>query len=301
MADGIEVFVPGRLCILGEHSDWSAEYRDVNPTISYGMTVVCATNEGLFARCRGYTPGRLKFDYVNGISGNIESLETSLQLSELTKLAAAGGFFSYIAGTAAAVINDYFPGGGASSYIEEQGIYIINYKTTLPMRKGLSSSAAVCVMIAKCFNEVYGLGMGQSEFMEAAYRGEMMTPSRCGRMDQCVAMGSGSVGLMSFDVQGCQLRVLSNREPLYFVVADLKASKDTVVILRSLQQCFPFPSDSIQSRMHRYASNNQKLCWAAVAAIETGNTTALASVMLDAQQVSTQHSALSIWQLALSI
>ena len=37
--------------------------------------------------------------------------------------------------------------------------------------------------------------------------------------------------------------------------------------------------------MHRYASNNQKLCWAAVAAIETGNATALGSVMNDAQQV----------------
>ena len=36
MTDGVEVFVPGRLCILGEHSDWAAEYRDINPTISYG-------------------------------------------------------------------------------------------------------------------------------------------------------------------------------------------------------------------------------------------------------------------------
>jgi galactokinase len=106
--------------------------------------------------------------------------------------------------------------------------------------------------------------------------------------DQCVAMGSGSIGLMTFDVQGCQLRVLSNREPLYFVVADLKAAKDTVVILRSLQRCFPFPSDSIQSRMHRYASNNQKLCWAAVTAIELGNPAALGSVMMDAQQAFNQ-------------
>ena len=93
--------------------------------------------------------------------------------------------------------------------------------------------------------------------MEAAYRGEMMTPSRCGRMDQCVAMGSGSIGLMSFDVQGCQLRVLPCREPLHFVVADLKASKDTVVILKALNGCFPLPADSVQSRMHRYVSNNQ--------------------------------------------
>ena len=34
--EDIEVFVPGRLCILGEHSDWAADYRGVNPAISYG-------------------------------------------------------------------------------------------------------------------------------------------------------------------------------------------------------------------------------------------------------------------------
>ena len=43
--------------------------------------------------------------------------------------------------------------------------------------------------------------------------------------------------------------------------------------------------------MHRYASNNQKLCWAAVAAIETGNAAALGSVMNDAQQVALQAAA----------
>ena len=81
---------------------------------------------------------------------------------------------------------------------------------------------------------MYGLGLGQKEFMEAAYSGEMLTPSRCGRMDQvsdvlftinrppsspphatpalrtlplcqCVAMGAGSVGLMTFDTDGCQV------------------------------------------------------------------------------------------------
>ena len=32
----VDVFVPGRLCILGEHSDWAAEYRTENPSIAYG-------------------------------------------------------------------------------------------------------------------------------------------------------------------------------------------------------------------------------------------------------------------------
>lgn len=56
-----EIFVPGRLCILGEHTDWAGEYRELNPTISYGMTIVCATNEGLYAKCSATSTKRLKF------------------------------------------------------------------------------------------------------------------------------------------------------------------------------------------------------------------------------------------------
>ena len=149
----MEVFVPGRLCILGEHSDWMGEFRDVNPTVSYGMTVVCATNEGLYARCRGSTPGRLTFSFTLP-DGKLETLDAPMDVAEITRMAAAGGFFSYVVGTAAAVITAHFPGGAASTYLEEQGIHINNYRTTLPMRKGLSSSAAVCVLVAKCFNEV---------------------------------------------------------------------------------------------------------------------------------------------------
>ena len=149
----MEVFVPGRLCILGEHSDWMGEFRDVNPTVSYGMTVVCATNEGLYARCRGSTPGRLTFSFTLP-DGKLETLDAPMDVAEMTRMAAAGGFFSYVVGTAAAVITAHFPGGAASTYLEEQGIHINNYRTTLPMRKGLSSSAAVCVLVAKCFNEV---------------------------------------------------------------------------------------------------------------------------------------------------
>ena len=64
--------------------------------------------------------------------------------------------------------------------------------------------------------------MTQKELMEAAYYGEMCTPSQCGRMDQCVAMGSGSVGLMEFDQFSCDLKIVPCKDPLYFVVADLK-------------------------------------------------------------------------------
>jgi galactokinase len=68
--------------------------------------------------------------------------------------------------------------------------------------------------------------------MEAAYKGETATPSRCGRMDQCTCMGASSVGLMYFDGNDLDLQILHCAQPLHFVVADLNGSKDTVTILR---------------------------------------------------------------------
>ena len=47
MHAAVEIFVPGRLCVMGEHSDWMAHY----PGVSRGATIVCSTIEGIFATC----------------------------------------------------------------------------------------------------------------------------------------------------------------------------------------------------------------------------------------------------------
>lgn len=61
-------------------------------------------------------------------------------------------------------------------------------------------------------------------------------------------MGPGSIGLMEFDDEDCLLRILPNKAPLHFIVANLNAGKDTVVILKGLQSCFPLPENSVQVR-----------------------------------------------------
>ena len=33
----VEIFVPGRLCLFGEHSDWAALYRAADPSIAPGV------------------------------------------------------------------------------------------------------------------------------------------------------------------------------------------------------------------------------------------------------------------------
>lgn len=261
-------------------------------TIS-GFTLVCATNEGLHARVSALQVPVVRFEHVAHHESKPESkvFEVPMVIEDLLTAARNGGFFSYIAGTAGVVMqHEKFRLRQLASADLPAGLHINNHHTTLPMRKGLSSSAAVCVLVATAFDKVYDLGFTQEEIMELAFQvqlmhcttiatqtsikshmyviqGEMATPSRCGRMDQCVVMGPGAVGLMTFGSDRCSLRRLSlpaststpiditstpnsntvtSKPGFYFVVVDLKASKDTVVILRELNDCFPHPSNDTQ-------------------------------------------------------
>jgi galactokinase len=44
------LFVPGRVCLFGEHSDWAGGFRRFNADITPGATLVVGTNQ--VARCR---------------------------------------------------------------------------------------------------------------------------------------------------------------------------------------------------------------------------------------------------------
>ena len=41
------LFVPGRLCLFGEHSDWAGAYRRTHPEITPGHCLVVGTDQGL--------------------------------------------------------------------------------------------------------------------------------------------------------------------------------------------------------------------------------------------------------------
>ena len=65
--------------------------------------------------------------------------------------AEAGGFWSYVAGTAYKVATEHIIGG----------MQLDNYRTTLPLKKGLSSSAAICVLVRLIFASEGGFGCRQ--------------------------------------------------------------------------------------------------------------------------------------------
>jgi galactokinase len=277
-----EVFIPGRLCLIGEHTDWSAAY----PCISKGVTIVCSTNEGLYSKCCSIVNNIdnkqpiIKFVHENFINNEkiIKEFKCILNYNLLKSEIKSNNFFNYICGTAAIMIQEYVP---KEKLIN--GIYINNYLTNLPMKKGLSSSAASCVTVVVCFNIIYHLNLDLSQIMEVAYKGERLSGSKCGRMDQCVAMGKNKIAKMEFIGETCSLQIIPNKNPLYFVVADLKSSKNTVLILDSLNSCFPTATTEAHSLFHHYVNENINISSRTVNSIVQGDINELSNCMNESQ------------------
>ena len=45
----LKLFVPGRLCLFGEHTDWAGHYRTMNADILPGMAIVTGIEQGIYA------------------------------------------------------------------------------------------------------------------------------------------------------------------------------------------------------------------------------------------------------------
>ena len=236
----MKIFVPGRICLFGEHSDWAGGYRRINADLEKGYTLITGTNQGVYAEVK---PHASKFILRATLSDGTRKgpFEVPMEREPLLAEAEKGGFFSYAAGVAYQILTHY----------HVHGLEIDNYLTDLPVKKGLSSSAASCVLVARAFNRIYDLKMTVRGEMEYAYMGEITTPSRCGRMDQGCAYGNRPV-MMVFDGDIMDVKEFNVHKDLYFVIVDLMASKDTKEILSRLNHCYPFAEDELQRNVQKY-------------------------------------------------
>ena len=267
----IHLFVPGRLCLFGEHSDWAGMYRTINSQILTGAAIVSGTEQGIYATAE-------KADkFIMSSSDEMpdeESWECEMDTARLLAAAQEGGYFSYVAGVASYINDNYVVGG----------VKITILKRDLPVKSGLSSSAAICVLIARAFNQLYHLKMNVKGEMQAAFRGEQRTPSRCGRLDQACAYGVKPV-LMDFDgveVDSKELRVGAS---FHWVIANLMASKDTIKILEDLNKAYPFASNEIEKKVQEaLGEDNQRIVGEAVRLLEEGNASELGKLMTASQE-----------------
>jgi UTP-glucose-1-phosphate uridylyltransferase/mevalonate kinase len=276
----MKIFVPGRICLFGEHSDWAGGYRRINAEIEKGYALICGTNQGIYAEVSSH-PTSLVLTSTLPDGTTAGPYEIPMNPKALMEEAQTGGYWSYVAGVAYQVLTNY----------RVRGLVINNYKTDLPIKKGLSSSAAISVLAARSFNRVYDLKLTVRGEMELAYQGEITTPSRCGRMDQGCAFGDRPV-LMTFDGDRLDTTEVQIKQELYFVIIDLAAQKDTMEILNRLNRCYPFAENDIEKGVQELlGSKNKTMIHAAIEALSHSDAQTLGELMVEAQAEFDQYAA----------
>ena len=266
----INLFVPGRLCLFGEHSDWAGTNKNMNANIIPGFAIVTGIEQGIY----GNAMKADRFTITSSLPEyHGESFSCEMDVAKLREAAKEGGFFSYVAGVASYMCEWYHVGG----------LHLEITKMDLPIKSGLSSSAAICVMVAKAFNRLYELHLNTLGIMNMAYWGEQRTPSRCGRLDQACAFGVNPVA-MTFDGNELDVDRITVKKPLYYVFADLMSRKDTVKILADLNRAYPFPHDDKERSLHEALGiDNQVITGRAISYISKGEVEKLGELMTEAQ------------------
>jgi len=109
-----EFFVPGRLCLFGEHSDWAGGYRAIEPSIAVGHCLAAGVNQGIHEVAHPH-PDRLIITSMLPCRGGPPCQPkifgpTVFPMDERQLLAVAkqGGFFSYCAGVAYYIQRKFF-------------------------------------------------------------------------------------------------------------------------------------------------------------------------------------------------
>ena len=267
------LFVPGRLCLFGEHSDWAGAYRTTHPEIAPGRCLVTGTDQGLHAEVAPSAAVELETVLPDG--GRAGPVRLPATVDALDATARAGGFFSYAAGVAAEVIARH---GTA-------GVRVVVRANDLPVGKGLSSSAAICVLVARAFDRAYGLGLTIRDEMALAWAGERRAGSQCGLMDQVCAYGR-RVTLLEFDGDTVDVAPLAVGGTVPLLVVDLRRGKDTRRILADLNACYPSsPGATATGVREALGPGNARTVERASAALVAGDAAALGALMTEAQAV----------------
>jgi len=268
----VEVFVPGRVCLFGEHSDWAGGYRRQDPGLEPGSTLIAGTDQGIRAEVERHDGALVLTTVVP--EGRGAPRVIPLDAGALRAEAEGGGFWSYVAGTAAELLCRHRIGG----------LRLENRRMDLPVRKGLFSSAAACVLTARAFNRLYDLDLSVRDEMELAYQGELRTGSRCGRMDQGCAFGGRPVR-MEFDGDRVEVEEIPPGRDLHLLVVDLRARKDTKRILSRLNAAYPAaPGEVARGVRELLGPVNRRLVGEAVDALRAGDAERLGRLMVEAQE-----------------
>jgi galactokinase len=120
----MKIFVPGRICLFGEHSDWAGGYRRINADIEKGYTLITGTNQGIYAEAHPH-PDSLVMSATDPDGERIGPYTLPMKADLLLNEAQKAGFGA-LAGVATRRLQPPLPCAD---------MVIDNYKTDLPIKK----------------------------------------------------------------------------------------------------------------------------------------------------------------------
>ena len=265
-----EISTAGRLCLFGEHSDWAADYG-----VHRGFCIVIGTDQRISAVVKPSASFAVETklpDSAGRASGRTRNMSCPWEAETLLATAKdESEFFRYCTGVAYQMLTQLNVPGGVDIRITEMD---------LPLKKGVSSSAAVCILVAKAFDAVYGLRMFPHELMELAYLGERLTASQCGRMDQACIYGKTPVLLVFEKSEDVRVEPIFAGGTIHMFFVDLAGEKDTVRILGDLQSKY-LESKDLQVALGR---ENERIARLAYQAILASDAAKLGELMTEAQR-----------------
>lgn len=106
----IDLFVPGRLCLFGEHSDWAGRYRTMNSSLVAGEAIVTGTEQGIYATAEK-ADSFVMTSSAESLRDVWQDFECPMNGDALKEVARSGSFFSYCAGVASYMLEWYKLGG----------------------------------------------------------------------------------------------------------------------------------------------------------------------------------------------
>ena len=99
----MEIFMGGRLCLLGEHSDWASNYQEVNDRIINGCALAIGLSQGITA-----TVNKVQDEFVIEMPNNFnELLSIAFTEENLSKEIKDNSFFAYACGAALLIKEKY--------------------------------------------------------------------------------------------------------------------------------------------------------------------------------------------------
>ena len=234
------ISAPGRACLFGEHMDWCGYYVIPVAIDMRSFLEVCPNDKTGFVEVYSYPPFTTYAEY------NLGDLKIDM-----------GSDLRYIGGVLKAMLIERHLNGSEGLRLrfikadEVSGLTGEDGLLDLPVKKGLSSSAAISVLTAAALeiasanpgDELHIRGMLEEEeklakYASFAYAGEnKVLGINCGQMDQ-YASAYGGLLFIDCSSEPAKVERLSPKGEIPLVIGDTGQGKDTPRILAWLGERF---------------------------------------------------------------